>query len=120
MPVYTFTEKDRISQKHEFQFVYKNGHKIFTRCFVFFVVLRGDETKKIGITVTSYIGNAVERNRIKRQVREFFRLNRDKLPNCLLVVKSKHAATKVDNKTLRADLLYGFTKVSKFVDKNCE
>jgi ribonuclease P protein component len=30
----------------------------------------------LGVTVTKKVGQAVERNRIKRMVREFFRINR--------------------------------------------
>jgi ribonuclease P protein component len=41
---------------------------------------------RLGITVTRKIGNAVARNRIKRLVREVFRLNRARLPEGLDLV----------------------------------
>jgi ribonuclease P protein component len=41
---------------------------------------------RLGITVTRKIGNAVERNRIKRLVREVFRLHRARLPEGLDLV----------------------------------
>jgi ribonuclease P protein component len=41
---------------------------------------------RLGITVTRKIGNAVARNRIKRLVREVFRLNRTRLPEGLDLV----------------------------------
>lgn len=36
--------------------------------------------KRLGITVTKKTGNAVKRNRIKRLIREFFRLNKALFP----------------------------------------
>lgn len=54
-----------------------------------FIVLlsRNDKgTARFGITVSKKVGNAVRRNRIKRLVREFFRLNRDRFPESTDVV----------------------------------
>lgn len=36
--------------------------------------------KRLGITVTKKTGNAVKRNRIKRLIREYFRLNKELFP----------------------------------------
>jgi ribonuclease P protein component len=35
--------------------------------------------KKLGITASKRVGNAVKRNRVKRLIREFFRKNKEKL-----------------------------------------
>jgi len=35
---------------------------------------------RLGITVSKKIGNAVKRNRIKRVIRELFRLNKNRFP----------------------------------------
>lgn len=35
---------------------------------------------RLGLTVSRKVGNACVRNRVKRRLREYFRLNRDKMP----------------------------------------
>jgi ribonuclease P protein component len=40
----------------------------------------GDGLARLGITVSRRVGNAVVRARVKRQIREWFRRNRDRAP----------------------------------------
>ncbi|MDR1085051.1 MAG: ribonuclease P protein component [Deltaproteobacteria bacterium] len=56
--------------------------------------LNGGQVSRLGVTVTRRIGRAVVRNRLKRRVREFFRLNRYLWPQGLdiLFIARKHSA----------------------------
>lgn len=62
------------------------GRKHHTRHFLVFIAPREETGEsdllptRLGITVTRKVGNAVERNRIKRLVREVFRRNHRRLP----------------------------------------
>jgi ribonuclease P protein component len=51
------------------------GRRLATRHFLIVYACSGDGPPRLGITVTKKIGNAVVRNRIKRAVRETFRIH---------------------------------------------
>ena len=49
--------------------------------------------RRLGITVGKHVGTAVKRNRVKRLIREFFRLNKARLPASTdIVVVAKEGA----------------------------
>lgn len=90
----TFSAKDRVKKRPRFLEVQHRGRKIHTAHFVVTVLRRETpvgSTKssrspllvsgaRLGITVTKKVGTAVERNRVKRVVREVFRCNRPWFP----------------------------------------
>ncbi|MDL2260330.1 ribonuclease P protein component [Deltaproteobacteria bacterium OttesenSCG-928-K17] len=60
---------------------------------------------RLGVTVTKKVGSAVTRNRLKRQVREFFRHNRRFWPVGFdLVIIARHGAAHKSGAELAADL----------------
>ena len=68
----------------------RDGRRVVTEYFLVFVLDRRDEGQtRLGITVTRKVGRAVQRNRIKRLVREWFRGRRDRMGSCDLVVIAK-------------------------------
>lgn len=50
-------------------------------------------TIRVGVTVSSKVGNAVERNRLKRWIREYVRRHKGDLPagDCVIVAKPSAA-----------------------------
>jgi ribonuclease P protein component len=69
-----FPAQLRLRQRREFLAVQRLGTKYHTRNFLVFVQV--DERPgptRLGVTVTKKVGNAVQRNWIKRRVREAFR-----------------------------------------------
>ena len=77
----TFTKADRIRTSIEYRTLSKNGTRHYNDYFVIISQANQASRSRLGITVSKKVGNAVTRNRIKRIIREHFRLNRRILPN---------------------------------------
>ncbi|MEW6262490.1 MAG: ribonuclease P protein component [Thermodesulfobacteriota bacterium] len=74
-------------------------------CFLLIIRPNGRSESRLGITVTRKIGKAVVRNRLKRQVREFFRLNRQLLPPGQdMVVIARQGAVDLSSQYIQARL----------------
>lgn len=62
-------KKNRVRKSEEFQTLIHKGKKYANGQFVLYTTPKKEEEARIGITLSKKIGNAVIRNKIKRQVR---------------------------------------------------
>lgn len=86
---FSFKKKERLRLKKDFDSVFQKGKSYANKYIVMYVKEREqhleEERKKgflesrIGIITKKKIGKAIERNRIRRLIREVFRLNKEKL-----------------------------------------
>ena len=78
----------RLTRREDFQRLYENGRKYVHRLAVFYVL--PSETKRVGLTVSKRVGNAVQRNRVKRRLREALRRRLPELPQVEMVVVARN------------------------------
>ena len=102
----SFQKALRLRRRRQFLAIQRDGLRRHTRHLVF-IRCRGEmEWPRLGVTVSARVGNSVQRNRIKRLVREVFRHRRADLAPYDLVVIAKAGA---------GDLTYG-QAASEFSD----
>ena len=63
----------RIRKNEEFASIISKKHSRNSACFVMYYEPKKMDNARVGISVSKKLGNAVQRNRIKRQVREMIR-----------------------------------------------
>jgi len=80
MKTQSYRRLDRVTKRSGYTRIYEQG--VWKSSKFFTIITCGNPLghRRLGITVTKKAGNAVKRNRIKRLIREFFRLHKDLFP----------------------------------------
>ena len=74
----TFSRDDRLRKRREFEECYASGVRVSGRHVqVFLLADTGAGRPRLGISVPRRVGTAVERNRVRRRLREIFRRTRE-------------------------------------------
>lgn len=103
----------RLLRPGDFSALRQSGKRLATKYF--HCEYRPNETRsaRLGMAVSRRVSKrAVERNRIRRQIRESFRLQRSTLPPCDILVIARTLAASADSKILRAELVALWQKLS--------
>jgi ribonuclease P protein component len=76
-------KRNRLSRSRDFDAVYRQGRSTSTRFLVLYWFDREDDPgeARLGLAVPRAAGNAVSRNRIKRQLRELWRSRLERIPS---------------------------------------
>ncbi len=103
---------DKLLKRPEFLNLSRHGNSVHNGYFIIAYRFNHLDRCRLGVTVTKKIGNAVVRNRIKRVVREFFRLNRQRLAdNRDINVIAKKGAPYLSTREAFASLRHLFDKI---------
>ncbi len=87
-----FGKASRLTSRREFLAVQERGKKLHSGAYVVLALVNELDRARLGVTVSSRVGNAVVRNREKRWVREAFRAASSRLPPADYVVIARSAA----------------------------
>jgi ribonuclease P protein component len=91
-----FPKRARLTKRSEFLTLTREGKKVHTSHFIVLSKRNSVGQSRLGITVTTRIGHAPARNRIKRLVREFFRREKNRMiQSSDIVVIAKQGADRL-------------------------
>lgn len=119
----------RLRRHADFEKVYRNGQRIFSTHMTFFFLRReagpvrqesriaGEAASaRVGFTVPRVLGKAVDRNRIRRRLREAVRLNLNAAGNNVdVVIHPKKSALTAEFGELRDEVARAFHKIKSQV-----
>jgi ribonuclease P protein component len=77
---YRLSKKERLNKKDFRGIKWVRGRE--SDHFILLLHKNQDSAKKIGVTIRKKVGGAVFRNRMRRLIKEFFRLNKDLFKDC--------------------------------------
>lgn len=90
---------------HIFRRLYRSNGQA-NSCLVLYARKNRTETNRVGITVSKKLGKAVVRNRVRRRIREIYRLNEEKfLSGWDIVIVARSRAVEVSFQKLNESLL---------------
>jgi len=116
---YEFNRESRLLTPDHFQSVFKKPIRFGSSHFTILITsshLPNDSCKnnRLGLAIAKKrVKLAVQRNRIKRIIRESFRLNQHKLPPIDMVVMVKSGIDQLDNKEINQQLSKIWRKINQ-------
>ena len=97
---------------HLFRRLYQKGHSTVNKQLVIYCRKNNLQENRIGLTVSAKLGHAVVRNRIRRRLREIYRLNEARFqPGWDIVVVARSRAVDAPYQKLEAAYLSAADKL---------
>ncbi|WP_347259376.1 ribonuclease P protein component [Rudaea sp.] len=104
-PSLAYPRAARLLRPADFSALRRSGKRISLRHFQCEYRPNAGASARLGMAVSRRVSKlAVVRNRIRRQIRESFRLQRPRLPSCDVLVIARGSTAQLDNVVLRAEL----------------
>ncbi len=90
-----------VKENYEFRRIYRKGKSAVSPQLVIYCQRNRRGHSRLGVSVSTKLGCAVVRNRVRRRIREIYRLNKAKmLPGYDLIVVARVRAVKTDYQKL--------------------
>jgi ribonuclease P protein component len=105
MSVRTFPRKLRLLTAKQYSYVFADARRFGNQSFTLLVRLNNRDHPRLGLAIAKKNAKrAVDRNRIKRLLRESFRNRQHQLPPLDIIAMCRPSATKLTNKQILQQL----------------
>ena len=84
-----------VKENYEFRRIYRKGRSAVSPCMVVYCQRNRAGASRLGVTVSTKLGKAVVRNKVRRRLREIYRLNREHMVpgyDVIVVARTRAAA----------------------------
>ena len=96
-----------LKMNYEFKRVYNRGKNAPSKFAVVYCKRNGQNENRLGITVSTKIGGAVQRNRVRRRLKEIYRLNEQAIcPGYDIVIVARQNSREAKWQELESSVLY--------------
>lgn len=110
-----------MKKNHDFRRAYAKGKSVAAPSLVVYCRPTGRSVAQLGITVSTKVGKAVQRNLIRRRLREIYRLNESRIKSGLdIVVVARVKSRFVSYRQLERDFLFACGKLGMLRDTEGE
>lgn len=110
----SFPKAERLKKEKDFESVYKGKRLSGKAVIVYYSCANGVDCRKVGFTVSKKVSKlAVKRNKIKRRLREIYRLNNTFLPDKIfLIIRALPNAADFDFYELKKEVVGFFSVIA--------
>ena len=102
-----------IKKNHQFRWIIKKGKKANKKTVRVFITNDKDNKNKLGIAIKKNIKSAILRNRVKRVIREIYRLEENKLKKKFNIIVCFNTDV-VDFDEIKADIRNAFYELNMY------
>jgi len=108
-------EKNRLKKQKDFDSLFKNANTAYTKNFIMKAVPNNEDASRFAFMVSKKVSKrAVDRNRIRRQIRELIRLNLENITpgfDILIIVKATPTTLELKYNEIEKQVLFCLKKL---------
>ena len=118
---HTFSKNERLHTNKDFKIVFRKGKLYYAPSLHMYLYKRvqtnaNPNITRLGIVVSRKLDTAVKRNKLKRRIREIFRLSKYRLKKGYdIIFVAKNNSTKLNYNQLKETIFDHFTKANLFL-----